>query len=225
MRTLALVVGLMSSAALAQATETELFTDKGDIFIRAGTNAGAQVGTEVTILGDKIANTEERRRVGTGTVMEVWPTLARLALDDQARADKTAKRFVALENGRIVTGAAPAPPPPPAKKAEGKKPLAAPPTPPPPPSPLGAALNGHATFGGAGPWTLLRLWNDGDGSWSNCTLSLMPGNLVYKLARLRGHDVESVALSNFEWKGPELDITHTSVDVRCNEGRGNFFFP
>ena len=216
MRALALAWGLWSTVALAQATETELFTDRGDVFVRAGTTAGAQVGAEVTILGDKIANTEERRRVGTGTVMEVWPSLARLALDDSAKADKTAKRYVALNNGRLVLGAAPKPPPRAEAKAEGKgdarKPLPVPAPAAPAAAALGDALSGHATFGGAG-------------SWSNCTLALMPGNRVYKMPRLRGHDAETVALSNFEWKGPEMDVEHTSVDVRCTEGRGNFFFP
>lgn len=229
MRTLTLVCGLWGSVALAQATELELFTDKGDVFIKAGTNAGAEVGTELTILGDKIANTEERRRVGTGTVMEVWPTLARLALDDAARADKTAKKFVALLNGKLVTGA---PVKGDARPAKGKKeaapapaaagaqaPAAA------PAAPAGGALQGHATFGGAGPWKLLRLWNDGTFSWSNCSLALMPGNRVYKMPRLKAKDVESVALSNFEWKGPELDVTHTFVDVKCAEGSAKFTFP
>lgn len=234
MRTLALVCSVWSSVAAAQAAEVELFTDKGDVFIKAGTNAGAEVGTELTILGDKIANTEERRRVGSGTVMEVWPTLARLALDDAARADKAAKKYVALLNGKLVTGA---PVKGDAKPQKGKKdaaaapgaaPAAAPAAPPaaaPAAAPSGGALSGHATFGGAGPWKLLRLWNDGSFSWSSCSLALMPGNRVYKMPRLKAKDVESVALSNFEWKGPEIDVTHTWVDVKCAEGSAKFTFP
>jgi hypothetical protein len=105
MRALALAWGLLGTAALAQTTEVELFTDKGDTFVKAGAQHGVQVGVELTILGDKIATTDERRRVGVGTVMEVWPTLCRLALDDAAKADKTAKRYVALSNGKVVTGA------------------------------------------------------------------------------------------------------------------------
>lgn len=210
---------LWSSAALAQATEVELFTDRGDLFVKAGTNHGVQVGASLTILGDRIGNTAERRRVGTATVMEVWPTLSRVVLDDAAKADKAAKKYVALSQGKVVEappegapGAAPARP----EKAE--KPAGAP--------PAGAVeLKGHATFGGAGPWKVLRLWNDGAYSWSSCNVALMPGNRAYKMPRLKARDVESIALSNFVWKGPELDVTHTWVDVRCAEGSGKFTFP
>jgi eukaryotic-like serine/threonine-protein kinase len=228
MRALALAWGLLGTAALAQTTEVELFTDKGDTFVKAGAQHGVQVGVELTILGDKIATTDERRRVGVGTVMEVWPTLCRLALDDAAKADKTAKRYVALSNGKVVTGAPVKADAKPAKaepKGDGRKPLAAPPAPPPPPGLGGPGLSGHATFGGAGPWKLMRVWNDGDGSWSNCRMALMPGNRVYQMPKLRGRDVESVALSNFKWQGPEVDVDHTWLDVRCAEGSAKFTFP
>ena len=222
MRTLpfALALSLSTTALAAAPAEVELFTDRGELFVKLGTNAGLQVGAEVTILGDKIGNTEERRRIGAATVMEVWPTLARLALDDAAKADKAPKKFASL------SAPAPAPKPEKAEKAEGKKPLGSAPAVPPPPSPAaGGSLAGHATFGGAGPWKLLRLWNENDFSWSSCSLALMPGNRVYRLPKLKGHDVESVALSNFVWKGPELDIDHTSLDVHCAEGHANFVFP
>lgn len=229
MRAIALAWGLFSSVALAQVTEVELFVDKGDTFVKAGSQHGVQVGAEVTILGDKIATTEERRRVGVGTVMEVWPTLCRLALDDAAKADKTAKRYIALNNGKVVTGAPVKADAKPAKgeaRGDGKKPLA---VPPPPPNSAaasaGGGLSGHATFGGAGPWKILRIHNDGDGSWSSCRLALMPGNRVYKMPRLRGHDQETVALSNFVWQGPEIDVDHTWVDVQCSEGSAKFTFP
>jgi hypothetical protein len=210
-----LALALTLSAA---PTDYELFTDRGDVFMRAGTNAGLQVGSEVTILGDKIANTEERRRIGVATVMEVWPTLSRLALDDAAKADKAAKKYASLGPVPQKADAKPAPQ---AKRADP----AVPPPPPPPPPAAGGALSGHATFGGAGPWKLMRLWNDGDFSWSNCSLALMPGNRVYNLSRLKGHDVESVGLSNFVWKGPELDVEHKWLDVKCTEGSAKFVFP
>jgi eukaryotic-like serine/threonine-protein kinase len=217
MRTAILVLSLFGAAP----SEFELFTDRGDLFIKAGSNNGLQVGSELTILGDKIAGTDERRRVGVATVMEIWPTLARLALDDAAKADKAAKKFASL------TAPAPAAkaPPPAQVKAEKKDAAAAPSVPPPPPPAAGGALSGHATFGGAGPWKLLRLWNDGDSSWSNCSLALMPGNRVYKMPKLKAHDVESVALSNFVWKGPEVDVDHTWLDVKCAEGSAKLTFP
>lgn len=223
MRALVLLGSLVASAAVAE--EVELFVDRGDTFLRAGSASGLAVGTTVTVLGDKIAKTEERRRVGTATVMEVWPSLARVALDDAARADKAAKKFVSLGPAKAAAAQPPPPPPPPPPAADtGRKPLGAAPPPPPSGNTAGGPLKGHATFKGAGPWKLLGLFNDENFQWTNCLLTL-PGNLTYKLASLRANDRESIALSNFQQHGPEIDTPQTSVTVKCAEGQARFVFP
>jgi head-tail adaptor len=63
----------------------DLFVDRGDTFIRAGSAQGIKVGDSIPILGDKIGNTEERRVVGSAAVLEVWKTIARVNLDAGAR--------------------------------------------------------------------------------------------------------------------------------------------
>src|SRR3954469_23934771 len=60
------------------------FQDKGDYFIRAGTNAGLKVGSEVLVLGDQIGDTGEYRTAGKAHVLEVWETLARISPDEDA---------------------------------------------------------------------------------------------------------------------------------------------
>ena len=222
MRALVLLGSLVASAAVAQ--EVELFVDRGDTFLRAGSASGLAVGTTVTVLGDKIAKTEERRRVGTATVMEVWPSLARVALDDAARADKGAKKFVSLGPAKAPAVQPAQPPPPPPAADPGRKPQGAVPPPAPAGNTAGGALKGHATFKGAGPWKLLGLYNDENFPWTNCLLSL-PGNLTYRLRSLRANDRESIALSNFQQQGPEIDTPQTSVTVKCAEGQARFVFP
>lgn len=87
------LVGLVAAPvpALAQDAAREgpklvdIFVDRGDTFIRAGTAQGLKVGDSVPILGAKIGDTEERRVVGSAAVLEVWKTIARVNLDAAAR--------------------------------------------------------------------------------------------------------------------------------------------
>ncbi len=83
-RPLLLCLLLPSLSSFAADKAVEVFVDRGDYFLRAGSRAGLQVGSEVTFLGEKIADTEERRTAGQGTVMEVWDSLARVRPDDPA---------------------------------------------------------------------------------------------------------------------------------------------
>ncbi len=220
MRSISLLVGLCSLVCFAE-EPYEVFVDRGETYVRAGTAMGLALGAQVTIWGEQIPTTKERRRAGTATVMEVWPSLARINLDDSARADKTAKKFASFEGK--ARGNAPPPPPP------------APPTPPaPPPAPpvVAAAperlpngiLRGHATFKGAGPWMVLTLWNDEVFDWTKCNVAL-PGGLVYTLNNLRAGDHDSIALSNFVQQGPQKDVPRDSVTVRCTQGASKFLFP
>lgn len=228
MRSISLLVALCSLAAFAD-EPFEVFVDRSETYVRAGTAMGLDLGAMVTIWGDLIPTTKERRRVGTATVMEIWPSLARINLDDAARADKTAKKFASFDAKRragvaAVVSPPPPPPPPPPPSANldgGRAPLrdTAAPT-----SPAGI-LRGHATFKGAGPWMVLTLWNDESFDWSKCTVSL-PGGLNYTLNQLKAGDRESIALSNFAQQGPERrDVPRDSVTVRCGQGASKFLFP
>lgn len=79
------VPALAQEAAKEGPKLVDLFVDRGDTFIRAGTAQGLKVGDSVPILGAKIGNTEERRVVGSAAVLEVWKTIARVNLDAAAR--------------------------------------------------------------------------------------------------------------------------------------------
>lgn len=217
MRSIALLVGLCSVVCFGQeaAALYELFVDRGEQYVRAGTHQGLEQGAMVTLWGDLIPTTTERRRAGTATVMEIWPSLARVSLDDAAKSDKAAKKYASFEPKRRAGTPAVSPPPPPAPVAAADGNAA------------GAAagiLRGRATFNGAGPWMVLTLWNDERFDWTKCTLTL-PGNLVYTLPHLKAGDRESIALSNFAQVGPEREAVKESVTVRCTQGASRFLFP
>jgi len=72
---------------LSGGAPVELFEDQGQTFLYAGANQGLSVGSQVVIVGQRIGNTAERRRVGMATVMEVWPSIARVHLDEAAQAE------------------------------------------------------------------------------------------------------------------------------------------
>src|SRR4051812_45988703 len=66
--------------------DAEVFVDRGETYLRAGSNHGLQVGNGLEILDPKT-----RLPVGSGVVMEVWESLARLSLDSKAAAHPTLK--------------------------------------------------------------------------------------------------------------------------------------
>lgn len=216
-RALSVLAALLAAGAGAQETKPknqfETFADKGDTFVRAGSNQGLKVGMTVTVLGPRIGDTEERRRVGSATVMEVWESLARLAFDGDALKE-TGPRFVKLEAPQkkstataTASSGGTAPPPPP--KAE---------------EPTGAAfLKGHAELAGAGPIKRIMIYNDSGSGWNNCDVRL-PTNLRYKMAKLRGGDHEAIFMHNFVQDGVELDRPIDHVTVKCTEGSGRFNF-
>lgn len=208
----------LAVAATAAAQEpSEIFVDRGETYVRAGSQQGLELGTGMTVWGDLIPTTTERRRIGTAVVMEIWPSLARINLDDAARSDKTAKKYASFEVKKRVVVPPPTPPPPPPPPAGASADGGARPGTP-------RIIKGHATWKGAGPWMVLTLWNDEDFDWHNCSVSL-PGNLVYQLKFLRAHDHEAIAQSNFVQQGPERDVPKDSVTVRCPQGAARYLFP
>ncbi|MHB8876141.1 MAG: hypothetical protein ACYC8T_20825 [Myxococcaceae bacterium] len=202
MRLLGLILVLLAGAAFGQENVVEVFADRGDVFMKAGSKSGLAVGNNVTIYGDKIGDTSERRRIGTATVMEVWDTLARINLDGAAKADGAAAKFAAAGQAKPAAQAA-------AAKASGGK--------------AEGALRGYVTFKGFARWKILKLYNQTGFDWTGCTLRMNDGR-SYKLAKLKKNDAESIANSNFVAPGPEKDSDPTSVQVTCTEGSARFAF-
>ncbi|MFN7144009.1 MAG: hypothetical protein ACK4YP_09550 [Myxococcota bacterium] len=62
-------------------TVWELSRQDGQELVKAGTGQGLTVGTPVVLLGPPLAGTDNRQIVGSATVEEVWPDLARVRTD------------------------------------------------------------------------------------------------------------------------------------------------
>jgi eukaryotic-like serine/threonine-protein kinase len=199
---------LVALDALAQPNTTvEVFSDKGKAFIRAGSDQGLTVGMSVAIVGEKMDSAGQRRTVGTATIMEVWPAMSRVSLDDAARAAQGKKlaRIVSVGEPSRVPAADPWV----AFAGDG-----------------GAeVLKGHAALAGAGPEIAHKMviYNDDARPWTNCELRL-PDNKRYLLRRLRAGDSETIMLFHFDQDGPAYDRPIDSVMVRCSEGWARLTF-
>lgn len=82
----------------------ELFVDGDKTYVRAGQGDALVVGSTLVIVGAP-GSDGKRQQLGTGTVMEVFPKMARVALDEAA-AGAQGPRFAALGDVKVT-----APPP------------------------------------------------------------------------------------------------------------------
>ena len=192
---------LLLALLAADPNVVEVFKDKGDMFLRAGTNKGLKVGSEVVILGEKIGDTDEYRTAGKASVLEVWETLARISPDEEAKKLKEIK--VAKVGSSTPVAAAN---PPPAQTA----------------APAGG-LKGHAQIGGIGPAKRISIYNDSTVGWTNCEIRL-PNNKRYKFAAMKAGENDGIMIVKFAQDGIELDRPLDSVSVRCDQGSSNFRF-
>ena len=197
---------LLLALLAADPKVVEVFKDKGDTFLRAGTNRGLKVGSEVAILGDKIGDTDEYRSGGKATVLEVWETLARVSPDEDAKKLKDIK-FARLSSAPAAAAAPSAPQAVAAASAE----------------PPAKALKGHAVLGGIGPAKRITVYNDGTTKWTNCEVRL-PNNRHYKMAQLNAADQDGIMITRFDQDGTELDRPLDGVMVRCDQGASHFNF-
>ncbi len=78
----------------------ELFVDGDKTYVRAGQGDGLVVGSTLVIVGAP-QNDGKRQQLGTGTVMEVFPKMSRVALDSGA-AQAEGARFAALGDVKVI---------------------------------------------------------------------------------------------------------------------------
>lgn len=204
-----MTLALMTALALhANPNVVDMFVDKGDTFIKAGKKQGLKVGSDVTVLGDRIGDTDEYRSAGTATVMEVFDSISRVALDDEAKKHKEAKhvRIGSAGGSGGSKGAAKGS----TTKAE---PAAA--------AEEGGGLKGTAKIIGFGPARQITVHNNGTTNWSNCELRL-PTNKRYMMAALKAGDQESIVLPRFSQDGVELDKPLDHLMVKCDQGSASF---
>ncbi|MDX2013284.1 MAG: serine/threonine-protein kinase [Myxococcaceae bacterium] len=97
-------VGDVVQAAPGDVVETkkvaELFVDGNKTYVRAGQGDGLVVGSTLVIVGAPQGD-GKRAQLGSGTVMEVFPKMSRVALDDAAGKAQGA-RFAALGDVKVM---------------------------------------------------------------------------------------------------------------------------
>ncbi len=204
----------------------EIFVDRGEHFLRAGTAEGLVVGARVQVVGP--AHGKKRELIGEATAMEVWPHLARLALDPGV-GDPKEVLFGAFDpRARPVRAAAVArdPSPPPAEP-EKQPPVAAAvvpeerPEPVKPEPPPVKALRGRAYWSGLGPLKRVNLQNSDSFEWTRCEVRL-PTNQRYVFDAIPAGESDGTLLRKFNQDGVERDVDIDRLTVKCVEGSASF---
>jgi hypothetical protein len=211
--TFALTLALAVSAGQV----VDLFKDKGDMFIKAGSKQGLKVGDEVKVLGDPIGNTGEYRSAGSAVVMEVWGSLARVSLDEEAKKHAEAKLVELLGGSASSAKSAKSAPAakPEANVADAKAVEAAVP-------PVGGTLQGKAMIEGFGPMKQVVLTNNGKFDWTNCDLRL-PTNMKHHLPLIKANGgYDTAVLPAFKQDGVVYDRPLDRIIVKCDQGSAVF---
>ncbi len=203
---------LVVSLVLAQASNVEIFSDRDETYVRAGTAQGLQVGQALNV------TSKDGKPVGSAVTLEVWEALARVKLDEPAEKFHGPKR--------VQLGPAPQAEPEEQAGAQPKaedeetpdaeqgnddddsKPVAP------------GALRGRASAIGFWQGKRITVENASKTDWHHCKLRL-PDRRRYELGDLASHDSEHVMLFRFEG-GDGLfsssDKPLDSIQVKCDEG-------
>lgn len=192
-----------------------MFQDGAEHFVRGGSNTGLEMGTVLTVVGPPVKG-DKRRKFGEATVVEVWPALARVSLDDEDARTTGGKRFVVVPEGlaapkatKLTEAAAPAPTPPPEAA-------------PPPPAETRKPLVGRAAFSGIGPFRKINLFNTDTRTWNHCTVALV-GRRSYDFGALAPGGTRGALVRQFRIDAQVPFLQAGYVAMLCDEGEGRFF--
>ncbi len=198
---------MLLALLLTQTPKADVFVDRNETYVRAGTGAGLKVGQELAVIA------KDGKPVGSAVTLEVWEALARVKLDPAAEAYSGPRHVVVGAPASPAEAAArlkddPAPEEGDAAEA-GDEPAEQP----------GAEgdLRGRATVIGFWQGKRLTVENKSSTDWHHCKLRL-PDNRRYELGDLARHDSEGIMLFRFEGSGSQKDVPLDAVLVRCDEG-------
>lgn len=203
---------LLALLVLSQSpnTDAEIFIDRGETYIRAGTLNGLEVGAALEVL-----DTKSRQPVGSAVVMEVWESLSRVNLDTKAVAYTSPKVARVLRKPDPVVMA---------PQPAGPEPMPAAPQQPTRSQPggQGAWLDGQVTITGYGEGRRVIIKNRSTLDWHNCDVRL-PNGKHYFIGDLDAGDDDGVMLFRFDHdrNAPPLPKME-GISVVCREGTGRF---
>jgi hypothetical protein len=198
------MTALLLAVLLAQAPE--VFSDRGETYVRMGYSHGLTKGVTLDIVA-----AQDGKALGTAVVMEVWDGLARVNLDTASSAYKGL---------RLARARAQSPPP------QGQSGDVAPPPPPPPgqvnPPQVARALHARVQIsGGLVDARRFIIYNLDNFDWHNCKIRLPDGRGYDRMEELRAQSDEGIMMFRFE-PGMALRDPSGLVTVYCTEGAGRF---
>ena len=171
-----------------------LFADGEKVFARAGAEDGVKVGVEAQIVGAQTKG-GKRPHLGAATVLEVFPKMARLSLDDSAAA-ASGEKWISLD----VAEGKPDP-----KPADVKKPAPG----------VKVALNATLLLVQA-PRRAVRLKNNGAFGFTRCSV-LIPGQRQTDFPSLPAGMSREILLEAFV-VNPSAPALDNEVRLTCAQG-------
>ena len=168
-----------------------LFADGDKTFARAGSEDGLKVGVELKVVGPQNKD-GKRPLLGAATVLEVFPKMARLSLDDAA-AHAPGERAVALESVAEV------------KPVDTKKPAPG----------VKVALNAALNLVQE-PRRAVRLKNNGSFTFTRCSV-LIPGQRQADFASLPAGMSREIMLDAFA-ENRSAPVLDNQVRLTCAQG-------
>jgi hypothetical protein len=194
-------------------TDAEIFTDRGETYIRAGLANGLEMGAALEVLDAKT-----RQPVGAALVMETWDSLSRVSLDSKAVAYAPLKVARVTRRPEAVPQAQAVPEP------AQPDPYVAPPPAAPRPVGQGAWLDGAVSVVGAGEGRRVIIKNRSNRNWHGCDVRL-PDGKHYWIGDLDEGDDDGVMLFRFKFEPGVPPIRTEGITVTCREGASRFPIP
>lgn len=182
---------------MAVANAADIFLDKGDTFVRAGSDDGLKKGAEVKVVGAAVDG-NQRPHLGAATVLEVFPKLARLSLDASA-ARAPAPLFVVLAGAPASPNAPAATAPATGPHSSGKK-----------------RFSAELQLQWA-PLKAVVVHNTSSFAWHGCTITI-PGKQVFHQKGVPAGFKREFPLAQFAVEPSAADLQN-EVRIACAEGQ------
>jgi len=203
---------------LAQPGKVEVFADRDQTYVRAGTAQGLQVGQSLPVVS------KDGKSVGSAVTLEVWEALARVKLDEPAEHFSGPKRALVAKGPEADEPPAEQHAQPEegdsddatAQKTDAEEEDDAAPVKP-------GELRGRASVIGVWQGKRITIENTSRADWHHCRLRL-PDQRRYELGDLAQHDTDHVMLFRFEGANffSVSDVPLDSIQVKCDEGSAKF---
>lgn len=186
-----------------------MFQDGQEHFVRVGSKQGLEMGSVLTVVGPPVKG-GKRRKLGEATVVEVWPGLARVSLDEGARTE-SGKHFAVVPDAPVKPEA---PVEPVVAEAEAEAPA--------PVAETTKPLVGRATFSGFGMFREVTLSNTDTRTWNKCKIALSKRR-SYDFGALAPGGQRGALVRQFRIDANVPFLQKGRLYIQCDEGEATFY--